>query len=230
MKPTYFAWRKIAGEAMLIISSVFVAILLEGMWQAHSDAAEARIALTQLLRELRADREFIGLVSEEQEIVSELHSDLLNWFADPGSLPADSVHQAFRKLANTGLTMWPRRAAWTTMVAAGQLSLLDDSELVALLGDYYEHKMQRLGYNGQAYDADKYSFDYHSVPEVWDSQRKRLMTEDSVRLAEFRNRILHLQVWNQWYLAYIAGDYGKNLNALIYEVEQYLSAHGNTIE
>ncbi len=230
MKPTRFHWKRVVGEATLIVATVFLAISLESIWQERSDVAEARVALAQILRELRADREFSELVLAEQEMVGDLHSDLLNWFADPESLPADLVHEALRKLNNHGLTMWPRRAAWTTMVAAGQLRLLGDSELVARLGDYYEHRQQRLSHNGQAYDAAKWSFDSHLVPELWDSQRRKLLTDDPVHIVQFRNQIVHLKIWNQWYLTYMADDYRKDLSALIYEVEEYLLAHGNAIE
>ncbi len=146
MKPAKYPWRKYAGEGMLIVASVFLAILLESTWQDHSDAAEARVALAQILQDLRADQVVMTAVLAEQEIIGGVHSDLLNWFENPGSLPSDSVHQAFRKLKDTGLTMWPRRAAWNTMVAAGQLRLLGDSKLVTHLGDHYEYKQQRLTY------------------------------------------------------------------------------------
>ena len=116
------------------------------------------------------------------------------------------------------------------MVAAGQVSLLDDPELIAHLGDHYEYRQQRLTYNEQYYDAHKYSFEFDSLPKIWDFQRRRLLTEDSVRISEFRNQILKLNRWSQWYLGYLADDYGRDLNSLISEVEQYLMAHGDAIE
>ena len=230
MKSAKFDWVKVASEAVLIIASVFVAISLESMWKEHSDAAEARSALTQLLRELQVDKAFLQEVLAEQEMTGDIHSDLLNWFADPGSIPETSVHEAFETLTNTGLTMWARQAAWTTMVEAGQLSLLDDNELVAHLGDHFEHLQRRLKYIEEAYDVEKFYVEGRVLPNIWDRDRRRLLTEDPMQIDVFRNHIFNLTDWNRWYLNYLVDVYGKDLSALIYEIEQYLLAHGNSIE
>ena len=230
MKSTRFNWVKITSEAVLIIVSVFVAISLESMWKEHSDAAEARSALTLLLRELQADNEFLQEVLAEQEMTGEIHSDLLYWFADPGSLPVVSVHEAFETLADTGLTMWARQAAWRTMVESGQLTLLDDSELVAHLGDHFEHLQRRLKYIEERYDVEKFYVENRVLPKIWDRDRRQLLTEDPTQIDVFRNHIYTLADWNRWYLEYLVNVYGKDLSALINEVEQYLFKHGNSIE
>ena len=230
MTPAKYPWKKSAIEGMLIVASVFLAISLESTWQERSDIAEARVALVRLLDELRADREFITLVVEEQELVGRLHTSLLNWFESPESLPTELVHQALRDLDMAGLTMWPRRAAWTTMVAAGQLKLLDDPNLVAHLGAHYEPRQQRLMYNAELYDKNKEYLDFQAATEIWDWQRKQLLTNDPALLAKFRNQILNLNSMNKWYLDFIGNYYGNDLNSLISEVEHYLSAHGNAIE
>ncbi len=230
MKSAKFNLVKVAGEVALIVIAVFVAVSLESMWQEHSDAADARATLAQLLQELRADNAFMQTVLAEQEMTGGLHSDLLNWFAHPESLPSDSVHETLKILVDTGLTMWPRRAAWTAMIETGQLSLLNDGELVAHLGDHFEHKQQRLKYIGEAYDAEKFYFEGRLLPNIWDWQRKRLLTKDSARIAEFHNYIYNLSIWNRWYLDYLVNVYEKDLSALTYEVDQYLSAHGDSVE
>ena len=230
VKPVKSKWEKVVGEAALIVASVFVAISLEGVWQEYSDAAEARVALVGLLQELRADHAFVAVVTAEQEVLAGAISDLLDWFADAESLPTKAVHEAFLTMQDTGLTTWPRRAAWTTMVAAGHLSLLDDNELVARLGNHYEYTQRRLTNYERTYDEFKYFFENESLTKIWDFQRKRLLTEDSVRIAEFRNQILKLNRWNQWYLGQLMGDYGADLNSLIFEVEKYLIAHDDAFE
>jgi hypothetical protein len=85
VKSTKFDLVRVAGDVALIMISVFVAISLESMWQEHSDAVDARATLAQLLQELRADNAYLQTVLAEQEMTGGLHSDLLNWFADPES-------------------------------------------------------------------------------------------------------------------------------------------------
>ena len=230
MKSGRFDWIKISSEAVLIVASVFVAISLESMWAERSDAIDARSTLTQLLRELRADRSFLQEVLAEQELTGEIHSNLLVWFAEPGTMPQDSVREAFQTLADSGLTMWARRAAWTTMIESDQLKLLKDDELIAHLGDHFEHLQRRLKYSEERYDMEKFYVEYQILPNYWDRDRGRLVTNNPVEIGIFRNHIFTLANWNRWYVNYVANVYGKDLSALILEVEQYLSAHDLSIE
>lgn len=57
---------RLGGEAVLIVASVFVAILLESMWQDHSEAQDARNSLAQVQRSLVEDRAFFDKVELEQ--------------------------------------------------------------------------------------------------------------------------------------------------------------------
>ena len=225
MKPSRITLTRFSGEAVLIVASVFIAISLESMWQDRSDAEDANIALTQLLRELRADQAFLDQVEVEQKRIGKMNADLLTWFADPESVPVDSVHSTLEEYS-MGITMWPRRAAWTTMVAAGQLNLLGDRSLAISLGNYYEHTLRRLEYNGEQYDADFGALIFGSIPRIWDFQHGGLLTSDSERIAEFRNQVRRIDVWTQWYLSSIEIN-RIVLSALIQEVELYLQSQGH---
>jgi hypothetical protein len=122
--------------------------------------------------------------------------------------------------------MYPRRAAWTTMVASGQLRLLNNVELVTKLGDLHENLYQRLIINGNAYDEDLFTTMRESVPRIWDYNEKRLLTFDATEIARVRSELRFLYyTWNQWYLEFLTDEYGTMLDELITEVDAYLNSH-----
>jgi hypothetical protein len=227
MKAAKIQFRRVVGEALLIFASVFIAIWLESAWQDHSDITEARVALGQLLGELRADQAFQERVKESQMAFRERNEIILSWLADPESPPSDSVQDAFENYSH-GITIWPRRATWTTMVAAGQLGLINDKSLVASLGDFYEHKQRRLEYNQRLYDESVELLTRGSIPGIWDFRRRRLMTSDYERIEVFHGKIRNINDWNRWYLSYIA-EYATDLSDLIHDVAQYLQAYGYAV-
>ena len=214
---------KLAGEAALIFVSVFVAIWLESEWQNRGDRIEARESLGQLLAELRGDQEFVKQVKLEQTTFIEASEKILILLKNAESHPKQSDHDVFENLANA-ITIWPRRATWTTMVASGQLGLINDRGLVARLGDFYEHRQIRLMYNGESYDAAYEDVSVHYIPEVWDFQRHELITADYEKIAALHGRVLYIRGWAVWYLDSLAA-YEKALNELIEGVEDYLRAH-----
>jgi hypothetical protein len=214
---------RIAGEAVVIFVSVFVAIWLESEWQNRADRIEARESLGQLLAELRADKEFAKQVRVEQTTFLETTEKILIWLENKDSHPKQSDQDVFENL-NSVITMWPRRAAWTTMVASGQLGLINDKGLVARLGDFYEHQQIRLVYNGESYDAAHEEVGVHFIPEVWDFQRHELITSDYEKIAALHGRVRWINTWAAWYLDSLA-DYEKALNKLIEDVDDYLQVH-----
>ena len=214
---------RIAGEATLIFVSVFVAIWLESEWQNRADRIEARESFSQLLAELRADQEFAKQVRLEQTVFLEAAEKILIQLENAESYPKQSDHDVFENLANA-ITIWPRRAAWTTMVTSGQLALINDRGLVARLGDFYEHRQIRLMYNGESYDAAYEDVSVHYIPEVWDFQRHELITGDYEKIAALHGRVLYIKGWAIWYLDSLA-DYEDALNELIQDVEDYLQAY-----
>jgi hypothetical protein len=218
------SWRRLLSEAVVIVASVYLAIVLEGMSEDRDRATEAVDALAQLVEELRKDRADVAEVIAEQEKLSRQYVNLRRWFEDPSSMPTDSVQETLDLVAWSNRTMFPRGAAWTTMVAAGQLRYLDDVELVTRLGDLYENVNPRIEYNGAAYDENLMAVMREFVPTVWDFGATRLVTGDpeAVAMVQGQLRFLHL-AFNGWYLWYLA-QYAEQLDGLILDVDAYLDA------
>ena len=220
------SWHRITGEAVLIISSVFVAIALESAWRDRQNFLAAQGALGQMLEELRQDRADLDEVLDEQRSLDSTYRRVISWLADPESLSEQEFGEAVEFLSYSNRTMYPRRSAWTTMVASGQMQLLNNAESVTKLGGLHENLYQRLIINGKAYDHDLFTTMRESVPRIWDYNEYRLLTLDASEIARLRGelRFIHY-TWNQWYLEFLTEEYGTMLDELIAEVDAYLGSH-----
>ncbi|WNC67484.1 DUF6090 family protein [Thalassotalea nanhaiensis] len=215
-------WNKIIGEGALIIVAVYLAIFLEGVSQDRVARQSAHTALAQMLEEMREDRADVNEIRAEQFIRDKQYQALEKWFSNPDSIPLDSMKEAIDAIFLENRTLYPRRSAWATMVAAGQLSKLDAPDLVARLGNFYESRTARIIDNGNDFDEGLNDLGRNSVPKVWDSGNARLLTTDARELATVRNQFRYIHIgWNLWYLDAL-DSYGKTLDSLIFEIETYL--------
>jgi hypothetical protein len=228
MRQLNIPWGRLITEVSIIVASVFVAISLENMWQNRSESYQAKIALSQLLQELRADQIFLDQVWEEQKNIQKLTNAFLSWFSSPNSLPADEVNLAITKYT-TPLSMWPRRAAWTTMVASGQLTLLDDQKMLVQLGKHFEYTQPRLIYNGENYDDDFDKMKFEYFPQYWNADEMRLITLNPDKIAQLRSQLRFINDWTEWYLDFLV-TYENDLDLLVGVVEQYLIDDGIAVE
>ena len=211
---------RFVGEALLIVASVFVAILLESMWQDRAEAIDARESLAQVRLSLLEDKRFFDRVEAEQNRAAEQSRKLLEWFSSPETIPNEEAHEVLESFTMP-ISIWPRRAAWNTMVNSGQLRLLDAPDLVTRIGDYYEHHLRRMEYNGRQYDAAFTAVAEGGLRDIWDFQKRALLTSDPVRLTQFRNRLLNVNDWILYYLA--AAERNRALvESLIEDIDAYL--------
>ena len=158
-----------------------------------------------------------------------MYQDLRDWLSNPGSLPPDDVQTTIDSLAFSNRTMFTHRSAWTTMVAGGQFPFLVDPSLVSRIGELYENVIVRLDWNSKNYDRELWRVMRETVPTYWDSETKRLLTEDPRELSVLRGQVRYIHlVWNRWYLEFLE-TYRSALDALIADVEMYLRSHGESI-
>ena len=219
-------WTKLLAEGALIIVSVYFAIVLEGMSQDREEKLAAHTALAQMLDEMREDQSDVGEIRAEQIERDRQYRTLIKWLANPESLSPDIVGDAIDAIFFSNRTLYPRRSAWTTMIAAGQLSEIDDPALVTRLGNFYESFIVRVIDNGYDYDDNLNAIARTSASENWDGVNRRLLTTDARQITVFRNqlRFMHL-AWNLWYLD-LLDEYGRTMDSLILEIESYLEENG----
>jgi len=223
MKSPTIPWARLFAEGLLIIVSVYLAIVLEGMSRDREAEQAAHTALAQMLGEMREDRSDVDVILAEQRERDGQYDALIHWLASPESIPRDSFGDAIDTLFGSNSTLYPRSSAWTNMVAAGQLPELDDPALVTRLGNFYESVIVRVIDNGQDYDENLNDIGRNSAPQIWDGVNGRLVTTDPLQLTAFQNQLRYMHiVWNVWYLNQM-NDLAQRLDALIVEIESYLN-------
>lgn len=219
-------WARLLGEAVVIIASVYVAIVLEGLSQERSEARAARQGLEQVLAELREDQSDLMEIRAEQEALDVVYANLVRWLEDPAAIPGDSVGENLFALGWSNRTLFPRQSAWRTMIAHGQLAALDAPELVTRLGNLYENVNRRLEYNGEMYDQAVNRLANEAAPEFWNPEKRQPFDPRPEVTARFRSalRQTHL-AWNAFYLDLLDG-YQELAESLTREIEAYLTDHG----
>jgi hypothetical protein len=226
MRTPKLPWARMLSEGILIIVSVYLAIVLEGVSHDREAKSSAHLALVQMLAELKEDSADLDEIREEQVVRSRQYVVLDQWLANPASMPLDSFGETLDLVFFSNRTLYPRRSAWTTMLSAGQLAELESPGLVSRLGDFYESLYARVVDNGDDYDESLNDLARNSVPKYWDGTGGRLLTTDDDTISMFRNQLRYLHVsWNTWYLD-LLDNYGQALDSLILEIESYLQEQG----
>lgn len=224
MKTDSIPWTKIAAEGALIIVSVLVAISLESAWQARQNQKNARTSLVEVLNELEADRAFLADVRTSQRSLQPPAALLLEWLADPGQPSTAQIDSALRDF-DSPLSMWPRRSAWSSMVAANQLGLLRDPDLVSELGEYYYFHQERIVEGSRDYDEEFSRLHFEAIPRFRNLDERAAQTISLDEYRVLRNQVLRLREWNDWYLRTL-DVYEANLEGVLASVRTYLAQHG----
>lgn len=222
----HLPWLRWAGEFVLIVVSVFLGVSLERVSQERADRAAARVALAQLLGELREDLRDIDRIAAKQDSLDGDYTNLARWLAAWPSHPTDSVGDALYRVSAENWTLFPRRSSWTTMVAGNQLADLEDAGLVLRLGQLYETVYDRIDYNSRFYD-ENLNRALQSSPAVrWQSLSSAPL---STRRAEIEQLSAALEwvhvMWNVWYRDLLIG-FRSDVVSTIESVVEYLQAHG----
>jgi hypothetical protein len=205
---------RLAGEAVLIIVSVYVAIGLEGASSDRDARASALESLRTVRNELETDLSDAKTYAEQKRDREMLFSDLSNWLRSDATIPADSFGVTVEGVLTGNYTVFPRRASWATMVSQGQLESLGDPELVSRLAELYEHWSGRVIYNGEAYDEAIWIVTRETIPSIWDRRGRRFVRSDRAARLELDAQLVHLEIWNE--------SYGRLLTRWAEEIEEVL--------
>ena len=225
MSKNTIPWTRFVVEAVLIVSSVYLAIALEGASAERGRRAEAIAALSALSTELRLDQADAREILELQAEQGRSGDRIQGWLSHPPSLPADSLSVALLHVLTDNRTMYPRKASWTTMVAEGQLTVLGDPELISRLANLYEHSNVRLEDNGARYDDTTQDLLRGRMPYVWDVVGHRFLGADDSSIRTFSNQMLQVRRQNQGYRALLTA-WSTEVEAVRVEVESYLELQG----
>lgn len=106
MKLPEVSWARLLGEGVLIIVSVYFAIVLEGLSQEREARLSAHTALAQMLGEMQQDLVDLDEIRGEQLTRDRQYTDMEKWLADPESMPldrmAEAMHAVFYRVVDNG--------------------------------------------------------------------------------------------------------------------------------
>ena len=230
MQLSKLPWSKLLAESVLIIVSVYFAIVLEGMSQDRAAKSAAHAALVQMLGDMKEDVAELEQVRAHQLALDKHYTALILWLEDPESMPLDAVGGAMDAVFMDNRTFFPRSSAWTTMVAEGQLSILDAPGLVTQLGNFYESVSVRLVEGGAQFEYNLGDIGRNSATAIWDGFNRELMTTDANKLVAFRNQLRYMHIFgSSWYLDRLH-EYRLMLDSLVLDIESYLDESGFELE
>jgi hypothetical protein len=215
------------GEAVIIVASVFVAIYLEGIADNAARRNDARASLTQLVVELKEDREEVVEVRGQQMRLRTTYDDLLRWLSGTDPLPADSVQAALDEVAFLNRTVYPRAGTWSALTSSDHLSWVSDEDLVARLANFYESMNARLESGGRDYDFNVNEVVRVTLSRGWDSQRQSPQATNPGGTVELREQLRYLRLsWNRYYVDRL-DDHEAEIDGLIQDLETYLAIGDN---
>jgi hypothetical protein len=218
-------WMRFLAEAVLIVSSVYLAIVLEGASTEHDRKTEAIAALTNLRVELELDQADGLEILALQEDQARSHQQIQAWLSDPTSVPAEAFSVALVHALTDNRTVFPRKSSWTTMVAEGQLAVLGDPTLISRLANLYEHSNPRLEYNGDRYDDTTQDMLRVRLPQAWDLVENRFLTGDEAKIRAFGNQMLQAQRQNRGFMA-LTAKWLEEVKGAHSQVDTYLERNG----
>ena len=223
-RPPLLRW---VGEFVLIVGSVFLAVYLEGASQRRAEHEAARVALAQLLGELREDLLDFDRIIAHQTALDSTYSDIHRWLGQASGVPLDSLEDALVRVSVDNFTLFPRRASWATMVNSGQLTDLDAPELVLLLGKLYETAYARIDYNSSDYDESLQATLLASRTGIhWHTLGTDPLSDDRAAVAEVASALEWIHItWNVWYRDLLV-EYRPSLQEAILAVEAELDRGG----
>jgi hypothetical protein len=191
-------WARWAGEVVVIVASVFVAIYLEGLADDAERADDAHAVLAQVATELASDRRAIPEIIQQQSELADYYESLRRWMADPRSLPTDSVQEALDYVGFNNRTLYPSSGAWRALTSAGQLVWVEDRALIRVTSS-----------------------------RAWDYQRQEARTDGGADLVELSGQLRYLGTsWNPHYID-LLGEYAAEIDALLEDIDAYLTRAGD---
>lgn len=213
--------RRMAGEFAVILVSVYLAVALERASQTRTEYQEAVEALTQLLGELREDQTDFHRIIGLQDELDRHYVDLVRWLGTPQTMPDDSVGRALTAVWENP-TLFPRQASWRMMIASGQLSDLQQPQLMLQLGHLYETAYSRLEYHSRFYDQGLSDLFRTAISPNWDPAASTLRVVDGDEMRRLRNELGWVHgAFNVYYIQTLR-EYLPELDAAIASLDKFL--------
>ena len=134
-------WRVAAGELLLIVVGILLALAIDSWAESKRDLAQANVYLTDMAAELRAELQRIERNRNHLQQVRESAQRLLDTLNAPGSTEPDPGGLLIGSAFGEGMTR--RSAIWQEIQMTGALRLIPDSGLRSVIVGHYLDQASR---------------------------------------------------------------------------------------
>jgi hypothetical protein len=162
-------------QFVVVLLGVYLAILVEGKAEDRSRAEDARVMLAAVLAELDADELEIREMRETHLGLQQASEDLLDLLAIASPAEDGGIRTLLTGALLFNPTVFPRRAAYSGLVASGNIGYISNPELPLSLANLYEHHYVRLQNMGEWTDRIMEEVFWPTAnAEFWDRQQGQL--------------------------------------------------------
>ena len=160
-------------DFFIVLAGVYVAIFFDQLVEDRERAEQAQVSLYAVMDELDRDEQDIRGVLEVQAERLEAYAEIERALEHP---EADAIvlNDLLRNRISPNRTFFPRRSAYSVMLASGQFMHIRDERLRLQLTDLYERDYERLVYNGEVFDEVHQVELQRAIVAHWDYKRHRL--------------------------------------------------------
>ena len=132
---------------------------------------------------------------------------------------------AIRRIVNgsdlTNRTFFSRRAAYSTLLAGGQLQYVMDTDLRLYLAELYEHNYVRLARNGEIYDDIFQTVFRRALLDYWDYKLQRPINSSADAAVQLSNAAHRMVQFSIYYDGLLQAEI-QNLKAVRAGISRYL--------
>jgi hypothetical protein len=184
-------------QIIIVIIGVYLGITFEAMVSDRDRTGQARATLTYLVADMKRDDADMTRVLAAQRNQLRDYAEISAWLGSPQPDVSARIDSLLWKVT-TNPTVYPRRGVYSSMIAAGQVALLDE-DLSSSIVNLYEHVYTRLAANGEHYDLTLESQYFPAYSRSWDPERDGLLTADPAERIRFRNLVRIMEEWSRYY-------------------------------
>jgi hypothetical protein len=200
-------------QFVVVLLGVYLAIVLENCAQDRAEEEQANAMLADVLLEIQDDEREIQAVLAAQRELQEAYGALEAYLITASLADEPGIDSLFTGPLSFNPTAFPRRAAYSSLVASGGIAAITSKPLALQLVSLYEHYYTRLIYVGELSDKNLVeAFGNVKDTEGWDSSRRKLVRRGPDENVLFRNAARSQQ--------FMAGMYVDRLTETLAALQQ----------
>jgi hypothetical protein len=205
-------------QILIVIIGVYLGITFEAWASDRDRTGHAHATLAYLLADLKRDDADMARILEAQRHRLRDISEIAGWLRAPPRSGSSARIDSLLWQVTTNPTVFPRRGIYSSMIAAGQVALLEE-DLASSIVNLYENVYTRLVVNGEQYDLSLESQYFPAYSRTWDPTRAALLATEPAERIRFLNTLRIMEQWSLYYTDLIAHTQAE-LRTVVAKIER----------